>query len=195
VRAYAARAQSLADLVREPQLAGLDVWEPGVLGPLRPHLATLPGYVVSDFWPDVPPGQERDGVRCEDLTALTFADASFDLVVTSDIFEHVRIPELGFREVHRVLRPGGRHVFSIPIQEPWRSNTLERVDTSSSEDVHLLPPQYHLGPKHSLHLVYNEFGRDLLELLDRVGFDTEVVPFECPSPEASRLLTLSSVRR
>jgi hypothetical protein len=69
------------------------------------------------------------------------------------------------------------------------------VDVSGPEDVLLEPPTYHLGPNKSLHLVYNEFGSDLVDLLDRIGFDTEVSSFSCDSAEASRLLTLTSVRR
>ena len=196
LRTYARHgAATIAELVTEPEFASLALWEPGVLGPLREHLTALPGYVMSDYWPDVAPGDERDGVRCEDLMALTFAPGSFDLVVSSDIFEHVRKPFVGFAEVHRVLRPGGRHIFSIPIQEPWRAVTVERVDVSGDEDVHLTEPRYHLGPGNSQHLVYNDFGRDLVERLQEVGFDTEVIRFEAPSAEASRLLTLCSTKR
>ena len=190
LRTYATSgATTIAQLVQEPGFASLAFWEPGVLGPFREHFTSMPGYVMSDFWPDVTPGDERDGVRCEDLMALTFDDASFDLVVTSDIFEHVRKPFVGFAEVHRVLRPGGRHIFSIPVQEPWRAATQVRVDTSGPEDVHLLEPRYHLGPGNSQHIVYNDFGRDLLDGLSEVGFDTDVIRFESPSSEASRLLT------
>jgi hypothetical protein len=196
LRTYARRgAVTIAALVEEPELAGIALWEPGVLGPLRTHFTKLPGYVMSDYWPDVPPGEERDGVRCEDLMALTLPDSAFDLVVTSDIFEHVRHPFVGFAEVHRVLRPGGRHIFSIPIQEPWRAATVERVDVSGDEDVFLVEPRYHLGPGNSRHLVYNDFGRDLVDGLRRVGFQTDVIRFESPSPEASRLLTLCSTKR
>jgi len=196
LRTYARHGSgTIADLVAEPEFARLTIWEPGVLGPLRAHFAKLPGYVMSDYWPDVPTGDERDGVRCEDLMALTFEPGSFDLVVTSDIFEHVRKPEKGFAEVHRVLRSGGRHVFSIPIQEPWRAHTVERVDTSGQDDVHLLEPRYHLGPGNSQHLVYNDFGRDLVDRLRLLGFETEVIRFAAPSAEASRLLTLCSTKR
>jgi hypothetical protein len=196
LRTYARHGSTtISDLVQEPEFAGLAFWEPGVLGPFRAHFTTMPGYVMSDFWPDVRPGDERDGVRCEDLMALTFPDRSFDLVVTSDIFEHVRKPFVGFAEVHRVLRPGGRHIFSIPVQEPWRATTVERVDTSGPEDVHVLEPRYHLGPGNSQHIVYNDFGRDLVDGLAAVGFDTEVIRFESPSTEASRMLTFCCTRR
>ncbi len=196
VRTYARHGSTtIAELVKEPEFSALAFWEPGVLGPFRAHFSTMPRYVVSDFWPDVAPGDERDGVRCEDLMALTFEDGVFDLVVTSDIFEHVRKPYVGFAEVHRILRPGGRHIFSIPVQQPMRSVTLERVDTSGDEDVYVLEPRYHLGPGNSQHIVYNDFGLDLVDNLVEVGFDTEVIQFESVSSEASRLVTFCSTKR
>jgi SAM-dependent methyltransferase len=143
----------------------------------------------------VKPGDEQDGTRCEDIMALTFSNESFDLIVTSDIFEHVRHPLVGFAEIHRVLRSGGRHIFSIPVQAPMATRTVERVDTSGPEDVHILEPRYHLGPGNSQHLVYNDFGTDLIDRLGEVGLETEVIAFEAPNPEASRLLTFCSVKK
>jgi SAM-dependent methyltransferase len=195
IRCYAQRgSRSIAELVNEPDFARLAVWEPGVLGPFRMYLEWLPNYVMSDFWPDVRPGDTRDGVRCEDLMNLTLPFDSFDLVITSDIFEHVRKPYAGFAEVHRVLRPGGRHIFSIPVQDPMAPNTVERVDTSGDDDVFILEPRYHLGPKRSQHLVYTDFGLDLVDRLADVGFDTDIIRFASPSADASRLLTFCSVK-
>jgi SAM-dependent methyltransferase len=195
LRTYARTSSSIAEIIAEAEFASLSFWEPGVLGPFRQYFSQMPHYVVSDFWPDVRPGDERDGVRCEDLMALTFADESFDLVLTSDIFEHVRKPYVGFAEVHRVLRRGGRHIFSIPVQEPMRAATLARVDTTGDEDVNILEPRYHLGPGNSQHIVYNDFGRDVVENLEAVGFDTAIIRFESESAEASRLVTFCSTKR
>jgi SAM-dependent methyltransferase len=196
LRTYARRgASTLRELVEEPEFARLDLWEPGVLGPFRARFSALPGYVVSDFWPDVPRGDQRDGVRCEDLMALTFASDSFDLVVTSDIFEHIRKPYVAFAEVHRVLRAGGRHIFSVPIPDPWFDVTIERVDTSGEEDVLLLEPKHHLGPNGSQHLVYNNFGRDLVRRLSAIGFETEVVHTGIQSRENRQVVTFCSSKR
>ncbi len=196
IRTYSQKsAVCLEDLVDEPSFGELRIWEPGVLGPFRKYFTRLPSYEMSDYWPDVAPGDRRDGIRCEDMMALTYPDASFDLVVTSDIFEHVRHPDVGFGEIHRVLAPGGRHIFSIPVQLPWRSKSVERVDTSGPEDVHILEPRYHLGPGNSQHIVYNDFGRDLLEKLAAMGLQTEAIQFESPSAEASRLLTFRSTKQ
>ena len=41
-------------------------------------------------------GSEKDGVRCENLEKLTFANETFDLVITQDVMEHVHTPQAAF---------------------------------------------------------------------------------------------------
>jgi 2-polyprenyl-3-methyl-5-hydroxy-6-metoxy-1,4-benzoquinol methylase len=48
------------------------------------------------------------------LEALPFADASFDVVVSTEVVEHLPQPVDGMRELVRVLRPGGRLVVTTP---------------------------------------------------------------------------------
>lgn len=45
---------------------------------------------------------------------LPFADGSFDVVVAGELLEHLRLPSALVSEIHRVLRPGGVHVGSVP---------------------------------------------------------------------------------
>ena len=45
---------------------------------------------------------------------LPFADASFEMVVSVWVLEHLEAPENVFAEVARVLRPGGHFVFLTP---------------------------------------------------------------------------------
>jgi SAM-dependent methyltransferase len=67
---------------------------------------------------------------------LPFPDASFDLVVSFDVFEHIRDSDAHLREVLRVLRPGGRYLVQTPSKWPntlfetirWRSATRWRDD-------------------------------------------------------------------
>ena len=40
---------------------------------------------------------------------------SFDLVLTSETLEHVPDLAAASREIRRVLVPGGRHIFTIPL--------------------------------------------------------------------------------
>ena len=46
-----------------------------------------------------------------DVHALDYPDATFDTVTASLVFCSVRDPQRALREVHRVLRPGGRFLF------------------------------------------------------------------------------------
>jgi SAM-dependent methyltransferase len=180
---------SIAALVRERDFQCLHIWEPGEIGPFRRYLRPLAHYEQSVFEPGVRPGEIVNGLRCENLMATTFKSESLDLIVTSDVFEHVRDPDVGFREMFRVLRPGGVHIFSIPVTAPMAPTTVPRVEISGDDDVFLLEPRYH-----KTHLVYNDFGRDLLDRLREIGFRADVVSFDVTNPNAARLLTFSTVK-
>jgi SAM-dependent methyltransferase len=102
-----------------------------------------------------------------DFQRLHFPDNHFDVVIASDVFEHVRNDELGYREIFRVLKPGGSLLLTVPYDHE-RPQTIVRVDTSGPTDVHVLEPEYHGGG--GLTLAYRNYGRDLLDLLGRAGY-------------------------
>jgi SAM-dependent methyltransferase len=102
-----------------------------------------------------------------DFQRLHYGDGEFDLVLASDVFEHVRDDAAGYAEILRVLKPGGTFVLTVPYDHEL-AQTVRRVDTSGPQDVQLLPPEYHGGGGHTL--TYRNYGRDLVELLRSTGF-------------------------
>lgn len=55
-----------------------------------------------------------------DVCALPFPDASFDLILATDIIEHVDGDDLALAEISRILRPGGRVLITVPaFQSLW----------------------------------------------------------------------------
>jgi hypothetical protein len=50
-------------------------------------------YLASQYYPTKEFGSIIDGFKNEDLENQTFADESFDLVITSDVMEHLYNPE------------------------------------------------------------------------------------------------------
>jgi SAM-dependent methyltransferase len=175
---------SLAALAATQRFAALRIYEVGIMGPFRKILSGIDRYTKSFYWDDVAPGDARDGVQCQDLHKLTFPDESFDLVISSDIFEHVRRPFVAFSEVRRVLRPGGHHIFSIPSRISMPPKTIFRVDTSTETDIHVLPEVYHgSGVAGGRSLVYTDFGLDMLDTLKMMGFPTEMSLFKPPGLE------------
>lgn len=51
---------------------------------------------------------------CGDAEHLPFADGSLDIVLSSDLVEHLPDPDRHFQEVARVLRSGGLYLFKTP---------------------------------------------------------------------------------
>jgi len=49
-----------------------------------------------------------------DAMRLPFRDASFDLVIALDILEHLPDDDAALCEIHRVLKPGGRVLATVP---------------------------------------------------------------------------------
>jgi SAM-dependent methyltransferase len=66
----------------------------------------------------------RFGPAVADALALPFADGAFDVVIASEIFEHLPEDEGAMREVARVLRPGGTLALSVPRCGPERVNWM-----------------------------------------------------------------------
>lgn len=64
-----------------------------------------------------PEGYEFDAVPCAEVSAderLPFEDASFDVLYSIEVIEHLRHPYGFLEEVWRVLRPGGLAVITAP---------------------------------------------------------------------------------
>lgn len=141
----------------------------------------FPGRVTGSEYlgPAYAGGATVNGLRHEDAMAFSFADASFDVLVSQDVFEHV--PEIAptFDEAARVLRRDGWLYFSIPF---WadRDETVRRARLEDGEVVALLPAQYHGNPIHPEggSLVFWDHGWSILDALRGAGFaDAHVLAY------------------
>lgn len=152
------------------------IYELSTTSPIFRKLRGSPNYEASGYFFDWPFGQKINTFYWnQDLQNLSFPSESFDVVISSETMEHVRRPWKGFAEVHRVLKAGGFYVFTIPFRNDRL--TRSRIETTGEEDVFLDEKVYHRDPYCSEgSLVYTDFGKDLPELLCRVGFETKLLP-------------------
>jgi SAM-dependent methyltransferase len=176
---------SLAELIEDSAFRALDVAEIntiGSLGSLHALLRRLPRLMFSDYRGSERLGEVVDGIRNEDICHLTYPDAAFDLVLSSDTLEHVQDFRAALAETRRVLRPGGRHIFTVPVV--WTRETTEARAylRDDGEIVHLMPALYHgrgsgayrFIPAGADLLTFTEFGRDIVDYVREAGFEPEV---------------------
>ena len=116
-------------------------------------------YIPTYLFMDTPYGSYKNGFRCENLENLTFKNNSIDLVITEDVFEHILNPGKAFREVARILKPKGMHIFSIPWY-PSNEKTIVRVIEENGKNIHLMDTMFHGSC-----LVTREWGQDFINFI------------------------------
>ncbi len=124
-------------------LAGKDILELDPHSPLKGILSRARTHKRTFYESGTARGSVRhDGAVCEDITCLTCEDESLDLIISSDVLEHVPSLQNAFSETARVLRPGGAHLFTVPP----RSATKKRAEVVDGDVVHFMTPEYHGDP-------------------------------------------------
>lgn len=121
------------------------------------------GYSCSHYFPEVSLGKTYKGFRCENLESLTFSDESFDLFITQDVFEHILHPDKAFKEIARVLKPGGMHIFTMPWY-PELKDSRQRAAIKDGEIDYLEEAIYHGNPiSKQGSLVTYDWGADFVD--------------------------------
>lgn len=165
-----------------PGWAGMTVHEssPGYRGASTRLKAECRDYIPSQYFPDRAPGSMVGEFRCENLEALSFADESIDLHVSQDVMEHVFHPERVFREIARTLRPGGAHVFTVPIVNGHRPSARRARMAADGAVTYLVPPEYHGNPiSDQGSLVTVDWGYDICRhIFEASGLFTHIVQLD-----------------
>lgn len=86
----------------------------------RPFSSIYDKYVGYSIGTDMPfsPHMLSDVQVYTSGMSLPFKDGVFDIVLCTEVMEHVREPDLLLREICRVLRPGGHLVLTTPFMVP-----------------------------------------------------------------------------
>lgn len=108
------------------------------------------------------------GVERQDLTAMTFADDSADVLIANHVLEHVADVEPALGEIRRVLKPGGLAILQTPF-----SAVLEHTfeDPGVATDAQRLEAY---GQADHVRL----FGRDIVSRIAAAGFISRVASHE-----------------
>jgi hypothetical protein len=144
--------------------------------------SSCPNYSYSHFFPDVPLGTVNPERRelCQSLEDLTFVNGSFDLLITQDVMEHILDPAAAFREIARVLKPGGMHIMTVPIVNKCKPSSRRAAREADGTIRHITEPAYHGNPiddKGSL--VTMDWGYDIVEFIRTAsGLSTHMITID-----------------
>jgi hypothetical protein len=152
---------------------------PGGRGVSKRLARECKNYSSSFLFPDKPLGsfEPKYGASCESLEALTFNDSTFDLIITQDVMEHVLAPEAAFREIARVLKPGGAHMFTVPLVRKTEESRPRARRNEDGSVEYLLDKQFHGNPIDSSgSLVTMDWGYDIIRIImDASGMPSQII--------------------
>ena len=82
-------------------------------------------------------GGGRWGLAAADIAGLPFKNDVFDLVICSEVLEHIARDDIAVRELIRVLRPGHNLVVSVPRYLPERICWALSSDYTATNNGHI----------------------------------------------------------
>lgn len=109
-----------------------------------------------------------------DITKLPFGDSSFNLVTANMVVEHLDNPEMQFKEVNRILRPGGIFIFHSPnargystmiarsVPEKFKAKLIYFLQERKEEDI--FETHYKANTLEKIQLLAQRSGFEVLKL-------------------------------
>lgn len=151
---------SLPDLSETALLAGKDILHFAPERQLRDRVsAAAQSYTTADY--------ERGDcdlkLDMSDMPSLT--DAGHDVIIACDVLEHVPDDRAALRELHRILRPGGVALLTVPQKDP---PSLTDEDTSVTGENER---EKRFGQKDHVRM----FGDDFAGRVREAGFTVETI--------------------
>lgn len=130
----------------DPGAKVLDVGAGAAPAEPKPHVCHAVGRLIAvDIDAGVLTNPDLHEAPVIDGAHLPYEEATFDVVYSDWTMEHVELPEPPLREIHRMLKPGGRYWLRL------RPTNLEPAITTS-EVTHLYAPTPGASPNGFSHV-------------------------------------------
>lgn len=116
------------------------------------------GYTTCDLVRDDVDSQQN-------LTAMTFGDRVFDLIIMNHVLEHIDEDEKALKELNRILVDDGCLHLMVQINRS-RQHTCYHPDELNKPISEFAPMDH-----------FREYAWDILEKLEKCGFATDVIDY------------------
>lgn len=125
---------------------------------------------------DRPDLMKNISLQCGSITNLPFADRTFDLIICSEVIEHIKDDTKAASELLRVIKPGGILIVSTPYNSSYNSGIYhgfghERPGYTKDEMIRLFGGNTSVTPIFDRYYEY-WLGTRLFNLFNRIKSKT-----------------------
>lgn len=114
----------------------------------------------------------KNAMKKENITNLSFANNSFDIIFCSHVLEHIEDDLKAMRELYRVLSEEGFAILQVPIKDEFNGKKIDKT----YEDFSITSPEERervFGQKDHVRV----YGRDYRDRLENSGFNVLIDKF------------------
>jgi SAM-dependent methyltransferase len=117
-------------------------------------------YVPCDLFPEFYNFRKGPRIRKVDITAIPFADETFDVIICNHVLEHIENDKLAMSELHRVMKQDGWGIFQVPLEYNLATTYEDFTITDPLEREKAFRQKDHV----------RIYGRDYKDRLTSAGF-------------------------
>ena len=144
-----------------------------------------------DLDPRVMENPNLDEAKLADAGSIPYPDGTFDLVFADNVMEHLAEPAAVFREIGRVLKPGGRLLFKTPNKNHYMPLIARITPHRFHQFVNRLRGRAEIDTFPTLYRANSP--RDVRMLAERCGCDVMRIDLIEGRPEYLRINVLTYI--
>ena len=157
------------------EVKSLSVWNTRTYGSVDKFLRKHKDYASSEILPKArfSSGTIVDGIRYENLEDPSFADSMFDIIISSDVMEHLQRPYVAHKKLFNALKPGGAHVFTTLFSPNSVNDKIMAFPNNTAPEGSTLQYSFNKFYPNGW-IIHNKFGQEMLRHLCSIGYDVIV---------------------
>lgn len=139
-------------------------------------------YISSEYLEgDLTSGTYQNNMMHVDCQNTHFKDNSLDIILSSDVMEHVPCPQNALKEAFRILKNGGHYIYTAPFYQHRFTNEIRATLETDGVIAHHKKPWYHDDPlRPAGALVYTVFAPEHLCEIEALGFQAKLYQVYSP---------------
>jgi len=168
--------------LRDDPVVSVRILDTDSFSPLNQILRGMPGYSHSQYKSELG-GVSRlpDGSLNVDLLSMPFEDGSFDIIMTSDVMEHVAEDDRAHREIYRCLAPSGVYVFTVPYDGTMEGTRRLTLPSGNPAGPFFVELHVHGDPHSSSGIIAHRiYGSAFLREMTAIGYDIQFREMDIP---------------